>query len=173
MRVVEVPCSHKSLNSGDVFVLDAGMKVYVWQGSKSSGPERQKGGQVAQALDDERGGKPERIYVSETDKPTEADAAAFWKELGGVGPIAAADSSDDSWEEQKPTKLFRVSDATGKLVVTPAGEGNIPMSKLDSKDVFIVDVGSEIFVWIGKGASAGERAKGLGLALDYAKANGR
>lgn len=111
--------------------------------------------------------------MSETDKPTDADAAAFWKEMGGIGPIAPADNLDDSWEDPKPSKLFRISDAGGKLTVTPAGEGVIPASKLDSKDAFILDVGCEIFVWIGKGASAGERSKGLGLAQEYARAQKR
>lgn len=173
VRVIEVPITHKSLNSGDVFLLDAGLKLFIWQGSKCSGPERQKGGQLAQALDDERGGKPEKVYVSETDKPTDGDAAEFWKLLGGVGPIAPADNLDDVWEEPKPNKLFRISDEGGALKVTLVAEGAITHSKLESKDAFLLDVGCQLFVWIGKGASKGERAKGLALAQDYAKKNNR
>lgn len=108
VRVSEVPNSAKSLNSGDVFVLDAGLKLFQFQGVKCGGQERVKAAALCQAIDDERGGKPVKITISETDKDTEPDVAEFWKLLGGRGPIADADELDDSWEDQKPAKLFRI-----------------------------------------------------------------
>jgi gelsolin len=187
VRVTEVPMSYKSLNSGDVFVLDAGMKLFQWQGSKCGGQERVKAATLVQAIDDERGGKPVKIHVSETDKPTEEGAAEFWKMLGGIGPIAPADDLDDSWEDAKPCKLFRirfgvcsravcfarhctkihVSDAKGAIKMELAGQGIIPMSKLDTNDAFLLDVGCELFVWIGHKASAQEKQQGMALAQKY------
>jgi len=171
VRVTEVPMSRKSLNSGDVFILDAGLKLWSWQGAKASGQEKVKAASVMQALDDERGGKPERFVISESDKDTEPPVAEFWKMIGGKGPIAAADDLDDAWEEAKPAKLFRISDAKGKLTMEPCGQGIIPMSKLDTNDAFLLDVGCELFVWIGKKASKQEKQLGMSMAQEYIKQN--
>lgn len=37
MIVREVPKTYKSLNAGDVFILDGGVAIYQWNGSASSG----------------------------------------------------------------------------------------------------------------------------------------
>lgn len=172
VRVMQVPISHKSLNSGDVFVLDAGMKLFQWQGAKCSGQERVKAAALMNAIDDERGGKPVKFQIMETDKDEEEEVKEFWKLMGGKGPIAAADDLDDSWEEGHQPELFRVSDASGKIKITPEGKGIIPKSKLDTKDVFILDVGNEIFVWVGLKASVNERKMAMGTAQKYIQDKG-
>ncbi len=55
----EVPLSFKSLNSGDVFICDAGLAIYQWNGSKSSGAEKTKAAQLCRALDEDRKGVPQ------------------------------------------------------------------------------------------------------------------
>lgn len=167
VRVMEVPMSCSSLNSGDVFVLDAGLKLYQWQGAKCSGQERVKAGSLMQALDDERGGKPVKFHISEDDKDEDDEVKEFWQLIGGRGEIAPADDMDDSWEEGHQPELHRVSDASGQLKVTQEGKGIIPKSKLDTNDVFILDVGNEIFVWVGLKASAQERKMAMGTAQKY------
>ncbi len=42
VRVTEVPLSAASLNSGDVFILDGGAKIYVWTGASASPLEKNK-----------------------------------------------------------------------------------------------------------------------------------
>lgn len=42
VRVVEVPMSASSLNSGDVFILDMGLTVHQWNGKQSNVAERNK-----------------------------------------------------------------------------------------------------------------------------------
>lgn len=42
VRVTEVPLSTASLNSGDVFILDGGAKIYVWTGATASPLEKNK-----------------------------------------------------------------------------------------------------------------------------------
>jgi gelsolin len=50
--------------------------------------------------------------------------------------------------------LFKVSDATGTLVTTLVASGKeIKKSNLDSEDVFVLDAGTKVFVWVGKGAT--------------------
>eukprot|EP01113_Clastostelium_recurvatum_P051186 TRINITY_DN9885_c0_g1_i2.p5 TRINITY_DN9885_c0_g1~~TRINITY_DN9885_c0_g1_i2.p5 ORF type:complete len:103 (-),score=33.29 TRINITY_DN9885_c0_g1_i2:102-410(-) len=49
----------------------------------------------------------------------------------------------------------------------------IKKGDLDSSDAFILDTGAEVIVWIGKGASAGEKKFALQHAQDYLTKNGR
>ncbi len=50
------------MNSGDVFILDAGMQIWLWLGSESGRLERIKGFEVARRIrDEERGGKAKLI----------------------------------------------------------------------------------------------------------------
>ena len=44
VRVFPVDVSYKSLNKGDVFILDCGLKLFQWNGPKSSKAERAKVG---------------------------------------------------------------------------------------------------------------------------------
>jgi len=173
VRVVEVPLSHKSLNSGDVFVLDNGLKIYTWTGKSAAIAEKTRAAQLTVALDDERGGKPERLTLAEGE--TGADAKAFWEALGGEGKVAGAEEAggDAEWEKVADKKLFRFSDASGKEEFKKVSEGKLAKSSLDSKDAFILDIGKEVYVWIGKDASTTEKAKALKYAQDYLKAEKR
>ena len=47
--------------------------------------------------------------------------------------------------------MYKVSDASGKLRITTVAESKLDKAKLDSNDVFLVDAGTHLFVWIGKG----------------------
>jgi gelsolin len=169
IRVREVPLSRDSLNSGDVFILDAGLKIFQLNGSKSGPGERAKAAQLSRALDDERGGKPQVIVVEEADRSEKE----FWDLLGGYGPLKSAEDGGSDDEVSGDKKLFRLSDASGKLEFTEVQSGKISKSKLDTKDVFVFDAGHEVFVWIGLGATAEEKKAGLGYAQTYLKHNNR
>jgi len=165
VRLTQVEMSHKSLNSGDIFVLDAGLTVFLWNGKNSGVAEKAKGAQLAKAISDERNGKP-KVVVTEDGHEEEA----FWKAVGGKGPVhtAAEGGSDDAEEKKGEKKLFRLSDSSGKLEFKEVASGAaVKRSLLDSKDVFILDDGAEIFAWIGKGSSVGERKKALQYAHEY------
>merc|ERR1719427_1766198 len=64
--------------------------------------------------------------------------------------------------------MFRVSDAAGHLKMTEVAD-KLDKSKLDSKDVFLVDAGTHLFVWIGKGASVDERKNAMTYAHSFLK----
>jgi len=57
VRVTQVDLTRGSLNSGDVFILDSGLKIWQWNGKKSGPQEKQKGAQFSRALVDERKGR--------------------------------------------------------------------------------------------------------------------
>ena len=47
---IQVPCSTDSLNTGDVFILDAGLKLYLWSGAEANMYEKSKGVQTMQRI---------------------------------------------------------------------------------------------------------------------------
>jgi hypothetical protein len=172
VRVTTVPMSASSLNAGDVFILDLGLEIYQWNGSASNKKERAKGLDVAISIkDDERGGKARILPVAQGDEPEE-----FWAALGGRGPVAPA--IDDA-PAPAPSggggimKLFKVSDASGKLETTEVAAGSLMRSMLVTDDVFILDNGSDITVWVGKRATEQERRGGLATGSAYAEQAGR
>ncbi|EGG13408.1 severin [Cavenderia fasciculata] len=167
VRVQEVDLSSKSLNSGDVFILDAGLKLYQFNGSKSTGQERTKGASLARAIDDERKGLPQVIVFSEDDTDIPAE---FWTLLGGKGPIAPQTA-----HAAKPAgvkSLHRLSDASGKLTFTEVATGKISRKQLDTNDVFILDLVFEVFVWVGLKSSHSEKKSAFQYATDYVTKKG-
>jgi gelsolin len=165
VRVTQVEMNRSSLNSGDVFVLDAGLKVWQWNGRKSGPQEKQKGAQLTRALGDERKGKPKITVLEEGDKDAE-----FWKFLGGEGAIKSAEEGGDDNEAEKTDykALYQLSDASGKMEFKEVAKGpKVKRNLLDSNDVFVLDTGAEVFAWIGKGASVDEKAKALSYAQEY------
>jgi gelsolin len=158
----QVPATTDSLNQGDVFILDIGLKLYTFQPNGAGAGEKAAASQLTRAIDDQRGSKVE-IHTFNYDD-NDAHAQFFWQFLGGKKPIkSAAEGGDDSDLKEKK-KIFQVSDASGALKTT-----EVPFNRksLNSNDVFIVDAIHSIFVWIGTGASAQERKSGITIAQNY------
>jgi gelsolin len=156
VAVHEVPLSVKSLNAGDAFILDAGDNIYLWNGASANKLEKTKAVEVSNRIHASRSSRGQRVLVAEGEADPE-QIAAFWELLGGteaeVGP--AVEDGADTPEVKKPT-LLHVSDASGTLEFNEVdlGEtGRLTQSQLVSADVFLVDIGSKVFVWIGKGCS--------------------
>jgi hypothetical protein len=79
-RVWQVEMSGSSLNEGDAFILDAGMKLYFWVGVDANVNEKIKAMSVLFNIKNtERGGKPEHYYPREQPEIEEE----FWTLLGG------------------------------------------------------------------------------------------
>ena len=79
VRVRQVPIARSSLNKGDVFILDAGLKIFIFNGPTCNKFEKAKGIEVAQAIDDdERGGRAEIVHLED-----DVSNAEFWGPLGG------------------------------------------------------------------------------------------
>jgi len=162
VRIFQVPLARDSLNSGDVFIVDAGLKIYQWNGSKSAGMERMKAGQFSRALDEERSGRPEVIVF---DEPNGSED--FWKLLGGQGPIKSAEQGNSTVLQSTEKVLLRLSDASGSLTFTEVAKGTVRKNQLDSNDVFVLDTGNHVYVWVGRGASVNEKRRALGVASKY------
>eukprot|EP00463_Aulacantha_scolymantha_P002735 TRINITY_DN346_c0_g1_i3.p1 TRINITY_DN346_c0_g1~~TRINITY_DN346_c0_g1_i3.p1 ORF type:complete len:305 (-),score=84.20 TRINITY_DN346_c0_g1_i3:143-1057(-) len=190
IRVVQVDIKVENLNSGDVFLLDTGLILYQYQGKKAGKNEKLQAGKLQRMIDDERKGKPEVKVWTQTEKPDD-DIGMFWsyfqqdlkdddikegtvvpeekqKELIALIPETEG-MSDEKWEQDSEKRLMQLSDSDGELKFTEVASGKIPKDKLNSDDVFIFDIGCEIFVWIGKNANENEKANGFKYCSKYLK----
>jgi len=165
IRVTQVDCTHKSLNSGDVFILDLGTKIYQWNGSTAGALEKNKAANISHAIKDEREGKATVTIFEEKGN----DLDEFWSGLGDKGPVQSAQSGGEDNEDKKWEKvLFQLSDASGTFSFKEIAKGAaVKKELLKTEDVFILDAGMEVFAWIGRKSSSGERKHAMQHAQQY------
>jgi len=169
VKVTEVPLSYKSLNSGDNFILDAGLRLYQWNGKHSAVREKAKAAQLTHGIHEEREGRA-KVTVNEDGN----EDPEFWAALGGKGPVANDAPEPHPKDKHAGNKsLHRLTEAGGKVAFQEVAAGKISKKSLDSKDGFIFDIGDEVFVWIGHNAPVGEKSKALQIAHDYLIQSGK
>jgi gelsolin len=173
IRVEEVPCKASSLNQGDVFLLDAGLQIFEWHGRMAGVAERNKGRDMRIGLVDRRNGRP-KAWVIDMDDPIVDHVATFWEMLGSPGGVDRIEPATPDVVPPVERVLLQLSDASGKLVLSEVSRGkNVARNQLHSDDVFILDRGETIYVWVGSGTTKQERAQALPTAMTYLKGNGR
>ena len=102
--------------------------------------------------------------------------ADFWSHLAD-GEIASAEAADEPITEFKPL-LFRV-DGNPEKALEQVAQGAFKQRPgklvrvldrgcLAEDDVFLMDSGWEIFIWIGKSADTSEKIAAMGAADRYA-----
>ena len=179
----EVKPKRDAMNSGDVFILDSEEGIWQWSGTDSNAHERSKAAAFCASLKADRGGKVAVTTLVEGEADGEAEAPAFWRHLPGerkllgikVGDIKVKSSAvggDDEDVKAFEPALFRVSDRVvgGGVAFSKAGTGQqMPISKLQSGDAFILDTGFAIFIWVGQGASQSEKVSAFPYAQKYLK----
>eukprot|EP00603_Paraphysomonas_imperforata_P002999 CAMPEP_0114417660 /NCGR_PEP_ID=MMETSP0103-20121206/3082_1 /TAXON_ID=37642 ORGANISM="Paraphysomonas imperforata, Strain PA2" /NCGR_SAMPLE_ID=MMETSP0103 /ASSEMBLY_ACC=CAM_ASM_000201 /LENGTH=797 /DNA_ID=CAMNT_0001585967 /DNA_START=115 /DNA_END=2508 /DNA_ORIENTATION=+ len=169
VRVKDVAVSNTSLNTGDVFILDMGLNLYLYFGENSNKAERSKGLDVINKIrNDDRGGRAVVTLLS--DDPRNVD---FWTALGGYMNVTNPGESD-SVADAQVSKLFRISDDSGSVSFTQVEyqSGRLNKTLLNSSDAFLLDNLSELFLWVGKAASADEKKSGMSYAMKYLTDNG-
>ena len=165
--IVEVSCMRKSLNDGDAFVLDTGATIYVWSGANSSPFEKMAANLAAENLESSRNGAA---------KATGNIDDFFWEKLGGEGPVMSKEEAGEVMPEVPEVGegvLFKLSDATGELTLNEVGRGDLKRAMLGRDDVYVVDAGPELIVWVGEGASNKERAAAFNTASSYLRTQAR
>lgn len=159
------------MNHGDVFILDTGLVLYQFNG-KSAGPfEKRKAAEICAQLDADRKGLA-KIEVVEDNG---SDKSELWSKMKGtIADIKEAkDGGDDTKVGAFAKKLYRLSDKDGKMTFKEVATGVLLKSALDPADIFFVDVGIRLFVWVGKGASKGEKKEAMVYAEKYLGEKGR
>eukprot|EP00499_Haloplacidia_sp_CaronLabIsolate_P008058 CAMPEP_0196782858 /NCGR_PEP_ID=MMETSP1104-20130614/12172_1 /TAXON_ID=33652 /ORGANISM="Cafeteria sp., Strain Caron Lab Isolate" /LENGTH=839 /DNA_ID=CAMNT_0042153103 /DNA_START=26 /DNA_END=2545 /DNA_ORIENTATION=+ len=172
VRATQVALSVSSMNQGDVFVLDKGLVLFLWNGAEANRFEKAKGVELVVKLRNERGARPQVVFMDED--PENAD---FWELLGGRGevPPAEAGGDDEATDMASDLRLFRISDDSGTLEMSEIDkrEGRFTRDMLDEDDVFLLDSGPVVFVWIGRGATKQERQGGMKMGEDYLREAGK
>jgi len=176
MSLTQVPLSKSSLNNGDSFILFAtnGL-VWTWHGESANPDEKFRSNSQAEKMCTQ--GTVKTLSQGHGDEDEE-----FWAYLGN-GEIQEADDHDVHVEEFAPL-LFRLSDnldepaeqvAVGEKVKIGFRQSSTRLHKsnLDESDVFLLDAGWEVFVWIGKDSDRSEKLAAMGKADAYLKADGR
>jgi len=163
VRVTEVPLTCDSLNHGDVFILDAGLNVYQWNGIESAVAEKRRGNEVARGIQDERNGRPKLIIMD-----GEEDAPAFWDTLGGRKDIkSAAHGGADEKVSDFTRKIYRIDDPSGTAAFTEVASGSFSKAVLKADNLFLVDTETQIFVWVGQRVAKADKNQAFQIANQY------
>jgi len=153
------------LNQDDVFVLDAGKKIYIWEGSNSQASEKFAATAAAETIEDQRAPVAEATHEIDD---------AFWEALGGEGDIAEHGNFAPEPTAGEGVLYKLTSGGDGEpLKMKEVAHGDFGKSQLDSTAVMMVDTGLEIFVWIGKEADNAERRNSMTTAMEFLRVNAR
>jgi gelsolin len=176
MSLQQVPVSKKSLSSGDSFILFANTAlVWVWHGMNANPHEVSRAASLAENLCTE--GNVTEMTQGQGDE----EYAEFWAYLGD-GTIAedGDDDSDDAIEEFTPL-LFQLGSGSPEQVAkgeaTKVGfrdtQLQISRDVLDESNIYLLDSGWDIIVWIGKNSDRSEKTSALTKAEEYCKEDPR
>ncbi|KAL3533767.1 hypothetical protein ACH5RR_007288 [Cinchona calisaya] len=170
VRLKQVPFSRSSLNHDDVFILDTKDKIFQFNGANSNIQERAKALEVIQFLKDKyHEGTCDVAIVDDGKLQTESDSGAFWVLFGGFAPIGKkVASEDDIIPEKTPAKLYSVVDGQVKPI-----DDELSKSILENNKCFLLDCGSEIFVWVGRVTQVDERKVAIQAAEEFIASQNR
>ncbi|KAG1364135.1 villin-3 [Cocos nucifera] len=161
-HVVHVPFARSSLNHDDIFILDTKSKIFQFNGANSSIQERAKALEVVQYIKGAyHDGKCEVAAVEDGKLMADAEAGEFWGFFGGFAPLPRKAASEDARNgEAFSTKLFCV--AKGQTV--PIEADSLIRELLDTNKCYLLDCGAEIYMWMGRNTSLGERKRASAAA---------
>lgn len=179
MSYVQVEFSAGSLNTGDVFVLDAGTRLFQYNGTEAGAWEKHTAKGIMDNIRSSRSrgtiDVSALIPVIIDDGGTTEEckgSCEFWKVIGGTAKdvkLGHKAGDDCETKAQRPNALCHVTDKhTGEVVIHKIAEGkDIKKSMLDSTDSFILDTPTEVFVWVGSKVSKKEQREAMVHAEEY------
>uniref|UniRef100_A0A2M3YY66 Putative actin regulatory gelsolin/villin family n=1 Tax=Anopheles braziliensis TaxID=58242 RepID=A0A2M3YY66_9DIPT len=172
IRARQVELAVSAMNKGDCFVLDAGRDIYVYVGPAAGRVEKLKAISFANDLrDQDHAGRSKVQIVDEFSTIT--DQEHFFTVLGSGSPSLVPDAetspADATFEKTDAARvqLYRVTDAKGKLAVEPINEKPLKQESLKPEDSYILDTGSGLYVWIGKGSTQQEKTQAFAKAQEF------
>ncbi|CAN6719191.1 unnamed protein product [Malus baccata var. baccata] len=170
VRLKQVPFARSSLNHDDVFILDTQNKIFQFNGANSNIQERAKALEVIQFLKEKyHDGTCDVAIVDDGKLDTESDSGEFWVLMGGFAPIAKkVTTEDDVVPEATPAILYSITDGEVKTV-----EGELSKSLLENNKCYLLDCGSEVFVWVGRVTQVEDRKSASQAAEEFLASQNR
>ena len=89
---------------------------------------------------------------------------------GSPSDIAAAIPDDVALipEEAREKRLFCISEENGNVLCTQVAEGDkCKLSLLKGDDVYLLDIGVHVFIWVGDKSSKKEKSTAMPLSINY------
>ncbi|XP_038879573.1 villin-4-like isoform X1 [Benincasa hispida] len=151
VHVKEVPFARSSLNHDDIFILDTKSKIFQFNGSNSSIQERAKALEVVQYIKDTyHDGKCEVAAIEDGKLMADVETGEFWGLFGGFAPLPRKVVSEgDKTVDSHPTKLLCVEKGNRE----PVEADSITRELLETNKCYILDCGTEVFIWMGRHTS--------------------
>ncbi|KAK1420719.1 hypothetical protein QVD17_22543 [Tagetes erecta] len=170
VKLKQVPFSRSTLNHDDVFILDTKDKIFQFNGANSNIQERAKALEVIQFLKDKyHEGTCDVAIVDDGKLQAEGDSGEFWVIFGGFAPIGKkVASEDDIIPERTPPKLYSITEGQVKEV-----DGELSKSLLENNKCYLLDCGSEVFVWVGRVTQVEERKAAMQAAEEFITSQNR
>ena len=159
-RLVRMP-DPGAFGRGDCYLVDAGMKIYLWIGPKSSVDEKFLTAAAAVMRDTSREGKADIDRIDGGDEPEAFKALFDDFQLTDEDTEGILKKVHLETHEYKLWRVHREGDETFFAEVP------VDKDELKTDDVFILDTWDDIFVWRGAGATAREKFDGNILARRY------
>lgn len=169
MSMTQVPLEKSSLNKGDSFILYANpSKVWLWHGESANPDEKARANQQAEEM------CTQGTVVTMDQGDGDQEHADFWAYLAD-GEIQEADEGDEDIEEFTPL-LFHMPEggepnqiAKAEPVKVRFGRPahKLDRSLLDENDVFLLDAGWEVYLWMGKNSDRSEKFAAMNKADGY------
>ncbi|KAK4485445.1 hypothetical protein RD792_008086 [Penstemon davidsonii] len=186
VRLKQVPFSRSSLNHDDVFILDSKDKIFQFNGANSNIQERAKALEVIQFLKEKyHEGTCDVAIVDDGKLQAESDSGEFWVLFGGFAPISKkVATEDDIIPEKTPAQLYRPYELLVTFFITlilgsiadgqvKTVDGELSKSILENNKCYLLDCGSEVFVWVGRVTQVDERKVAIQAAEDFVASQNR
>jgi len=153
-------------STGDTYVVDAGDRIWIWLGEKTTVDEKFAGAFISDLIDKQRKGKPRVETVHQGSEPLE-----FRKT---VGPMRIVDQDlaksilKKMEKKTHPVVMYRISGEEFETL-DDIQFVQVPLSKasLDSEDVFLIDTHDTVYIWQGKKSSVREKVVGGRIARKF------
>lgn len=165
LNLEPVEIEFESLDMENVFLLDAGLKIFLWYGKKARNTVKSKSRLFAEKINkNERKNKAEIIMEVQGN-----ESADFLRNLGveNIEDKPEVKHETGNWKPKIP-RIYIIQLGLGYLSMP---QPEIPQQKLvhtllNSKNVYLLDCGPDLFVWFGKKSTRLVRAAAIKLSQE-------
>lgn len=162
-----VKLCYTSLDIGYVFILDAGLSIFLWQGTKAKNTLKSKARLLAEKINKNERKNSAEIFIEEF-----GEESKEFRDLLGMddtfdSSIDIQANVDENFEPPCP-RLYQVKLGMGYLELPQVEilHNTLDHSLLNSKNVYILDSSTDLYVWFGKKSTRLVRAAAVKLSQE-------